>query len=139
MDRDAGKRSEKMKRRQVLAGLFAAAGGQFCAANAAVAASFAEQIVSQLRAQGFGDILVETTWLGRTRILAERRDLRREIILNPNTGEILRDLWSSKSGGTVQIGRIGDDDEGNSGHGGGSDDDGGDDDGNDDGGRDDND
>lgn len=114
-----------MKRRQLLIGLAAVAGTQLCAAGVALAAGFADQIVAQLRKQGFGSIVVERTWLGRVRILAERSDARREIILNPNTGEILRDLWLSKSGNAVQGARISDDDEDedgdddNSGHGGG--------------------
>lgn len=112
-----------MRRRQVLIGLAAAAGLQLCTSGVALAAGFADEIVVQLRQQGFGSIVVERTWLGRTRILAERNDARREIILNPNTGEILRDLWLSKSGKPVQGARISDDDRGdNSGHGGGGDD-----------------
>lgn len=114
-----------MRRRQLLIGLAAVAGTHLCTGNAALAAGFADQIVAQLRKQGFGNIVVERTWLGRTRILAERSDARREIILNPSTGEILRDLWLSKSGAPVQGARISDDDdddgEDNSGPGGGGD------------------
>lgn len=118
-----------MRRRQFLVGLVAAAGTQLCTSGAAMAQSFAEEIVAQLTRQGFGSIVVERTWLGRIQILAERSDVRREIILNPGTGEILRDLWLSKSGKPVRGARIsGDDDgqdkaEGKSGHGGGGDDD----------------
>lgn len=114
-----------MRRRQLLIGLAAVAGTQLCAGGAALAAGFADEIVAQLRKQGFGNIVVERTWLGRIRILAERSDARREIILNPGTGEILRDLWLSKSGTPVQGARISDDDDNdgadNSGQGGGGD------------------
>ena len=67
----------------------------------AQAASFAEDIVAQLTQQGFRDIAQETTWLGRVRIVATRSDGVREIILNPLTGEILRDLWTTPQGNTA--------------------------------------
>ena len=104
------------------------------AAGPAFAQSLTDSIVAQLRQQGFKRIQVERTLLGRTRIRADGTDGRREIILNPRTGEILRDLWtssSSGSGGSIingqnsGSGRVrGDDDSG-------SDDDGGSDDGDD--------
>ena len=43
--------------------------------------------------QGYSDITTSQTWLGRTRIIAIGEDSRREIIVNPRTGEILRDFW----------------------------------------------
>jgi hypothetical protein len=121
-----------MQRRQVLAGILVAASVQVLAAFPALAATFVEQVVTQLRAQGFDAIKVERTLLGRTRIAALRADGSREIVLNPNTGEILRDLWTSQSGDTAGRINIGGDDgeDGNSGPGGG-DDDGGDDEGGD--------
>lgn len=96
-----------MKRRTLLTRLGVVTALQLGLAAAAFAASAADQIVAQLRGQGFAKIEVEQTWLGRTRILAERGNASREIILNPNTGEILRDLWLTKSGkdtSNVQIG-----------------------------------
>lgn len=66
----------------------------------AMADGFSERIVQQLEQQGFRGISTERTWLGRTRIIAEGSDGQREIIVNPNTGEILRDLMmTSKAGG----------------------------------------
>jgi hypothetical protein len=50
-----------------------------------------EVIVAQLRAQGYSQIVVTRTLLGRIRIDAALGGLRREIVLNPRTGEILRD------------------------------------------------
>ncbi|OJY31696.1 MAG: hypothetical protein BGP11_08880 [Rhodobacterales bacterium 65-51] len=50
------------------------------------------QIVSQLEEQGYGRIVVSRTFLGRVRVTAERGDRKREIVVNPITGEILRDL-----------------------------------------------
>ena len=65
----------------------------------AVADGFSERIVQQLEQQGFRGISTERTWLGRTRIIAEGDDGQREIIVNPNTGEILRDLMLTANGG----------------------------------------
>ncbi len=53
-----------------------------------------DRIVAQLRGQGFEDIAVTTTLLGRVQIIAREDDTRREIILNPATGAILRDYWT---------------------------------------------
>lgn len=63
--------------------------------GAAFAASYADAVIAQLTRQGFYNIGVETTWLGRVRIVADRGDGKREIILNPRTGEILRDSWQA--------------------------------------------
>ena len=58
----------------------------------AMAAPNLEQIIVQLKSQGYDDIEVERTWLGRIRIEAENERHEREIIINPRTGEILRDF-----------------------------------------------
>lgn len=52
-----------------------------------------DSIVRQLTQQGFRDITVSRTFLGRVRIMAMSDDLRREIVFNPATGEIIRDYW----------------------------------------------
>lgn len=83
----------------------------------AFAKDFTERVVDQLQDQGFASIVVERTLLGRTRILADSRDGRREIILNPRTGEILRDLWIATSGGGGGGALIRDDDGGDDGSG----------------------
>ncbi len=57
-----------------------------------------QQIVTQLRDQGFREIRVSRTFLGRTRIVAENSEYRREIVINPSTGLILRDYWIILSG-----------------------------------------
>lgn len=64
----------------------------------AVAASYEDSVVAQLRAQGYKRISVETTLLGRVKISAVLNGGRREIILNPRTGEVLRDLWIAADG-----------------------------------------
>jgi hypothetical protein len=61
--------------------------------RALMAQNAPDQIVKQLHTQGYTTISVERTWLGRTRILASNPEAQREIIVNPTTGEILRDFW----------------------------------------------
>ena len=68
---------------------------------AAFAATYTDAVVSQLTKQGFYTIAVQTTLLGRVRILADRGDGQREIILNPRTGEILRDTWQASGSATT--------------------------------------
>ena len=62
-------------------------------ATTSFAAGYADMIVQQLQADGYSNIVVESTWLGRIRIRAMSSAGTREIIVNPSTGEILRDLW----------------------------------------------
>lgn len=83
-----------MKRRAFLCGL--AAG--IVLASPALAADVVKSIIRQLRKLGFSEIAQERTLLGRVRITAARQDGRREIIVNPKTGELLRDLWIPNSG-----------------------------------------
>ncbi len=52
-----------------------------------------DSITQQLAAQGYDQIKVSKTFLGRVRVEAQRKGLEREIIFNPRTGEILRDYW----------------------------------------------
>ena len=121
----------KMRRRDFLSGLLAAA----VASGPARAQDFVASVVAQLRKQGFQSIIEERTLLGRVRLSAKRKDGLREIIINPRNGEILRDLWtpSSRTAGDIKIiedrsgsmGRGGSDDSGggDDGHGGKGDDD----------------
>jgi hypothetical protein len=67
----------------------------------AFAQSYADQIVQQLSAQGFSDITVEITLLGRIRIKGHNGQGLREIIMNPHTGEILRDMWIDANGNAI--------------------------------------
>jgi len=76
----------------------------------APAAAFADRaddvrdyIVGELREDGYSDIRMSRTLLGRMRFVALRHDARREIVVNPRTGEILRDyvqFLASGSGGS---------------------------------------
>ena len=62
------------------------------AAAPAAAQSPADVVVAQLRDQGYLRFEVTRTLLGRVQVIAEGPLGRREIVFNPATGEILRDL-----------------------------------------------
>ncbi len=82
-----------------------------------------DQIIRQLRQQGFEIQAVNTTLLRRVRIVAVSPTYTREVVFNPRTGEILRDHWEEIGN---RRGRGNDDDDGGSrggGGGGGRDDD----------------
>ncbi len=93
---------------------------------------FVDALVLRLQEQGYKRFRINRTWLGRLRIRAISDMYRREIIMNPKTGEILRDFWEligvereSKSGlfnpdddgGYHEYGDYDDDDHDNSGSG----------------------
>lgn len=65
--------------------------------------SVRDRIVQELREDGYYEIRMNRTWLSRLRFVATRDDAVREIVVNPNTGVILRDyvkfLRRSGSGG----------------------------------------
>jgi hypothetical protein len=85
-----------MRRREFLSGLAVSV----TLSGPALAQDYAGSVVAQLSDMGFGGIRQERTLLGRVRITGTRDDGKREIILNPNSGEILRDLWIPASGDT---------------------------------------
>ncbi|WP_165937708.1 hypothetical protein [Antarcticimicrobium sediminis] len=58
-----------------------------------------DAITRQLRQQGYTQITVTRTFLGRARIVATSPDQDREIIVNPRTNEILRDYSESRGAG----------------------------------------
>ena len=102
---------------------------------------YVEAIVDWLQKQGYADISVTRTLLGRVRIIAVNSKGKRELVCNPRTGEILRDVLIGPDGGMLppptqsassgssgsrssSSGNNNDEDEGDhSGHGGGGDDD----------------
>lgn len=49
-------------------------------------------LVEELKADGYVVLDQRGTLLGRTQIVVRRDDEIREIVINPNSGEILRDL-----------------------------------------------
>lgn len=63
------------------------------AAAPAAAQSVADGAVAELRASGFQKITITRTLLGRVLVLGSSLEGQREIVINPNTGEILRDYF----------------------------------------------
>lgn len=61
--------------------------------GASQAGDQAELLAAELRTHGFTDVQVTRTLLGRTRIVADSKRGQREIVLDPRTGQILRDLF----------------------------------------------
>ena len=58
---------------------------------AAQSDSVKDRIIQQLQDEGFTEIHIAKTWLGRLRFEAFSETARREIVVNPATGVILRD------------------------------------------------
>lgn len=63
------------------------------AARPASADPIVDSLIQELREEGYRNFEISSTFLGRTRIEASSATRRREIVLNPRTGEILRDYW----------------------------------------------
>ncbi|MDJ1017875.1 MAG: hypothetical protein QNJ35_15310 [Paracoccaceae bacterium] len=53
--------------------------------------SIQDRIVEALGQEGYREVSVTRTWLGRLRFVAEKPGAEREIVVNPNTGVVLRD------------------------------------------------
>jgi hypothetical protein len=64
----------------------------------AARADYVEDVVEWLTGQGYRNIEVTRTFLGRVKIVASKGNGRRELICNPRTGEILRDIWIDADG-----------------------------------------
>lgn len=73
-------------------GLMALAAAAVLCAGPGLAQNYEADIMAQLQGQGYDGITLSHTWLGRTRIVAMLNGDLREIVFDPNTGEILRDL-----------------------------------------------
>lgn len=50
-----------------------------------------DQILLLLKKSGYSIELHERTWLGRRRVIASKDGMKRELVFNPGTGEIMRD------------------------------------------------
>jgi hypothetical protein len=115
-----------MNRRNLLMQFCAGAAAAFLGAGPAFARDVTGDVVDQLLRLGYGKVSVSRTILGRVRITAVRGNIQREIVLDPRSGEILRDL-SLRNGrvsplireegeggvgrGSRDSGRTGDDDD----------------------------
>lgn len=106
--------------------LAAIALGMLLASGPAVAQSLEQRVIRQLEAQGYERITVGRTLLGRVRFRAQGPEGRREIVIDPRTGVILRDnLYIRRNGGAEGGGLLGLGPGGNRGQGEYDDDDGG--------------
>jgi hypothetical protein len=77
--------------------LLAAAGSLFLAPPVLAAASPEEEIARSLVGQGFAITSRHRTFLGRVRFTAVKGATQREVVVDPASGEILRD-YSKRSG-----------------------------------------
>lgn len=111
-----------MNRRRFLA-LLVLGGHLVVVPQAGFAQSVGDQIARQLRRRGYSDVTVSRTLLGRIRVVGTRGTKRREIVVNPSSGEILRDLVidnrTGSAASTFDDGGGDDDDNGSEGSGGG--------------------
>ena len=57
-----------------------------------------QDLVEELKVSGFTYIEIRRTFLGRARIIAYSATEMREVIMNPTTGEVLRDLALESTG-----------------------------------------
>lgn len=94
------------RRRLLFLGFAALAAGPAWAQGDPVARS----VVAQLERQGFTVLEVRETLLGRLRIVAQRSDLSRELVIDPRNGAILRD-FVDRDGARAVIPDIGDYDD----------------------------
>lgn len=90
-----------MHRRSLIA---AVAACLLLSSTTAALADRADDVVEWLSDQGYTGIEVSRTLLGRARVLAWRDGLQRELIINPRTGEILRDVWLGPDGNVRVLG-----------------------------------
>ncbi len=64
---------------------------------------YVASVTHQLKAQGYEITQISKTFLGRVRFEAKRKDIEREIVINPRTGEVLRDLNRTVLGAVVVV------------------------------------
>ena len=102
-----------MDRRTALAMLAGTALSALLPGTPAWAQDVGEQISRQLRRMGYSDITLQRTLLGRLRITAIRGNRKREIIVNPVSGEILRDIVTDLRTGRAASGILDEDDDDN--------------------------
>lgn len=62
----------------------------------AFAQTIDQRIAAGLEAEGYQIVTLYRTWLGRIYVIAETDDVRREMVFNPATGEVLRDYAVTK-------------------------------------------
>ena len=77
--------------------LLTSAGSLLLASPVLAAASYEDDVARTLVGQGFIITSRRRTLLGRVRFTASRGEMRREVVVDPSSGEILRD-YSQKTG-----------------------------------------
>lgn len=60
-----------------------------------------DRVLATLETRGYRILLQERTFFGRVRIIAENAEHRREMVINPGTGEMLRDYAVALPRGTM--------------------------------------
>jgi len=76
-----------------------------------------DRILRDLQREGFTQITISRTLLGRTRIVASGPGGAREIVVHPGTGEVLRDIYSGDDSRDPDENDDTEDDDDNRGHG----------------------
>ncbi len=95
-------------RRDFLRSLASAAAVLAVGAVPVLAQDVGADIARQLRRRGYEEIEISRTLLGRVRVVGRRGNVRREVIVNPNSGEILRDLTTDSRTGAASSSLLGD-------------------------------
>ncbi|GHE01928.1 hypothetical protein U879_16785 [Defluviimonas sp. 20V17] len=72
------------------------------AASWAQSPDYAKEVEKELAREGFTQMTIGRTWLGRIHILAKSKTAVREIVVNPHNGEILRDYTTTHGTGKAQ-------------------------------------
>jgi hypothetical protein len=72
----------------------------FAIGQPVLAQSIDERIAASLQAEGYEIVTMNRTWLGRIYVIAETDTIRREMVFNPATGEVLRDYAVTKGPAT---------------------------------------
>lgn len=71
--------------------------------GAAGTGEFEHTVIARLKVLGYSNITINRTLLGRAQIMASIGTAQREIILNPRTGEVLRDYSKDTETGEVFV------------------------------------
>lgn len=75
-----------------------------------------DRIIVELKEQGFREITISRTFLGRTRIVATGRGRQREVVLNGSNGVVLRDYLKELPEGGDDTNKNAADDNGRKAH-----------------------
>lgn len=96
--------------------LLTSAGSLLLATPVLAAASYEDDVARSLVGQGFAITSQRRTFLGRVRFTATRGETQREVVVDPSSGEILRDYSRQAEGARAEL-RAGNKEGGSSGEG----------------------